>query len=287
MDMKVTTLADKAMLARLSRRKMRTARRDEELEQQVRNDYNSPDLTVTKHLFKSPSHPVRQLIRNYDAIYQEHTRRTAPWIDRGPRILPAVQFEAYMQAMREVVNAVDRALPGIVATWDRQVRDDMLHRGARAKYEDYPLASEVSGLFSVDYTVMPLPDVRDFRVDVSDDMKERLEQAVKDAEAGMRREAVERMLEPIRAAVKKLRTPIGEEGSIFRNSLVENLRDGIEQARGLVIDDEELLAHIEQVAATIEGKDMSPDVLRTNTTARSEAAEKLAGLMANLGGLMG
>lgn len=286
MDARVKTLADKAMLAKLTRRKMSTKRRDLELEQTVRKDTNDDSLTVNKHLFRDKAHPVRQLISLMDEVYTEHTRRTAPWVDRGPRILPSQSYFDYCNAMRERIDEIDRRLPGILNNWGKHVMDDLASRGSRGKLEDYPEESQVAEMFHVDFVIYPLPDVRDFRVDVDPDMAAKLQNAVEEAEAAARSEVLERMLKPLRAAAEKLKVPIGEKGSIFRDSLVENLIDGLEQARLLNIGDDDLTQIIEQTEAMIKsGVSLDAEQLRGSQPVREATAKQLDNILSNLGGI--
>lgn len=286
MDARVKTLADKAMLAKLTRRKMSTKRRDIELEQTVRKQVADDGITINKQLFQDKAHPVRQLLGLIDEVYTEHTRRTAPWVDRGPRILPSDHYFDYCSAMRDRIDAIDRRLPGILNNWGKHVMDDLAARGSRGKLEDYPEETLVAAMFHVDFVIYPLPDVRDFRVQVDPDMAAKLQEAVTEAEAAVRHEVLERMLKPLRAAAEKLMVPIGEKGAIFRDSLVDNLIEGLEQARLLNIGDADLTQIIEQTESMIKsGVSLDPEQLRGSQPVREATAKQLNAILSNLGGI--
>lgn len=285
----VRTLADKAMLVRLARKRLRTSMRDKDLEDTVQSQSGDASLTVTKHLFRDKGNPVRELMRQYDEVYRLHVEQTLPWVDAGPRLLKNSRYIDYMQLMRTAIAKVEAEVPALVAQWDTLVAHDMQSRGARASRDDYPQKDQVGDMFAFDLQCFPLPNVSDFRVEVDDTTKQALDDALHAAELSARQEVINRMMEPMRRAAEKLAVPIGEQGSIFRDSLVENIRDGVKMARELNISDdstmEQSLADIEQsVTETFGTDDKGIEALRHNQTQRDKAAAKLEDIMSRLGG---
>jgi hypothetical protein len=284
-NIQVRTLADKAMLVRLARRRMRVSLRDKDLERTVRAQANDDSLTVTKHLFRDPDSPVRKLMQSYDELYRMHVERTLPWIDRGPRLLPSAQFFDYMEVMRTAIEDVTRRIPPIISDWEAHVARDIAKRGGRASRDDYPDRYHVENMFSVDLQTFPLPDTGDFRVEVDEATKAALEGALADAEAAARSDIIRRMLEPVERAIEKLAVPIGEKGGIFRDSLIHNLFEGVYQAKRLNIsDDPALIRTIEEVEARLNTY-MNKDALRQNQTHREHARKELNDIMSQLGQL--
>lgn len=283
---KIKTLADRAMLVRLARKRLSVSKRDKDLEAVVRSTHGDDSLTVTKHLFRSKDNMVRDLLRSSDEVYARHAQLTLPWIDRGPRLLPSTQYFDYMQEMRQLMASVQSRVPIITANWKQLVRDDILSRGAAASVDDYPDEYDVPNLFGFDLQVYPLPDTQDFRVDVDPETIASLEDALQHAEQVARNDVIQRMLEPIARAAEKLAVPIGKEGSVFRDSLVSNLFAGIEQAKSLnITEDPALAAMIQEVDTRVKAAVGTPDALRTAQEHRSKAADELNDLLSKLGTL--
>lgn len=285
-NVEIKTLADKAMLARLSRRRISTSVRDKSLEGSVRATTGDDSITVSKHLFKDKNSFVRKLILAFDEVYRLHIENTMPWIDRGPRLLPSKNYMQYMETMRQAIEQVDRMVPYVVDNWSALVDEDIVRRGGTASRGDYPARMKVADSFSVDLQVLPLPDTSDFRVEVDDATRDALQTALEEAEQAARADIIRRMMEPIEKAVAKLSTPIGEQGSIFRDSLLNNLFDGIAQAKSLNIsDDPELARQIELIEAKV-GEVANPSaapLLREDENRRKQAHDALSDIMGQLG----
>jgi len=281
----VKTLADKAMLARLARRRMNTSVRDKALEAHVRHETQDDSVIVTKHLFRVKSCYVRKLISKYDEVYRLHMDSTMPWIDRGPRLLPSKLYFNYMERMRQAIEEVDQLVPFLFRNWGSLVDQDVISRGGTASGHDYPSAATVANAFSIDLQILPLPDTSDFRVDVDDATRDALQGALQEAEQAARADIIRRMLEPVERAVEKLQVPIGEQGSVFRDSLVSNLLGGIHQAKLLNISDDADLSHaIEEIEARVTAV-AKPEALRNSVDHRTKAAKELADIMGKLGTL--
>jgi len=276
------TIADSCLLAVLERQRLSTSRRaDKYTEERIRQQEGDDSITIRKHLFKSG--PVRELLRILDSAYAEHKKMTAPWIDRGPRLLPGVMFEKYASTMNEFKEMIDHLVPDIVRNWETLVQADMherqIHGAKHISRDEYPHDMDVAGMFSIDWRVAPVPKDSDFRVQVPEYIKEKQRQSLQDAVEGVRRDLIQRMLEPVQRAVAKLSIEIGEKGSIFRDSLVENLQDALDQAQELnVTDDPKLAAAIQQMQVVVHGYIGSPDALREQEGHRKQAVEKLSEL---------
>lgn len=281
----ITTLADKAMLARLSRRRMSTSVRDKALESTVRSQTQDDSITVTKHLFRSKESYVRKLIHKYDEVYRLHIDNTMPWIDRGPRLLPSKLYFNYMEMMRAAIAEVDQMVPYLRSNWHSLVSDDVARRGGTASPHDYPPVSTVLQAFGIDLQILPLPDTGDFRVEVDDGTRDALMGALQEAEQAARADIIRRMLEPVEKAVEKLKVPIGETGSIFRDSMVSNLFEGIQKAKLLNIsDDPDLSRAIDEIEARVSAV-AKPEALRSDEDHRKKATKELADIMGKLGQL--
>jgi hypothetical protein len=191
---------------------------------------------------------------------------------------------SYSQDMRDAIDALMAKIPALQAQWNTLVQNDIASRGGAASVDDYPDQADLPSMFSFDLHIMPLPDTKDFRVQVDETTKRSLERALKAAEQTARGDILRRMLEPLSKAADKLSVPIGEQGSVFRDSLVENIREGLSQAKSLnIVDDPDLQSIIDRVEDVVERTVSQPDALRTQQTVRDKAKQELDDLLNNLG----
>jgi len=288
MDMKVTSLAEKAMLVKLTMRKANLTRRDSSVEAVVQSQFDDSSLTVLCRLFKDKHNPINQVMSATSEIYSYHKNHTLPYVDKGPRILPNNMYMEYTSEMRSRISHVDNLIAKFMPKYDTYVQLDLTHRGGRARVDDYPTAEEFQARLGFDLRFMPLPDRKHFLFDLSDSDVQNFMQAMQDAEAAARTDGISRMLEPLKHLVEKLNRPIGTDGAIFRDSAVENVVEGLEIARKLMIESSpELEGVIKELDAAVSKYAGHKEWLRESPVVREQAAKKLDDIAKQMGAFMG
>lgn len=137
----------------------------------------------------------------------------------------------------------------------------------------------------MDYEVVPVPDVTHFMVDLAegevaairDDLRRQVEGKIRGAVGDL----FQRVGEAVKACADRLTETDGKQ-KIFRDSMLENLRDIVAIAPRLnITDDAALKDLVARVSAAIEG--VEPDHLRPKSpNYRPEARAKLRNEMADL-----
>jgi hypothetical protein len=282
-----TTLKDKAVLVRLKRGSVTAHKKDrsatEMVEQQVGRTHMG---NFSKHLLKNSSHFKGVQTAMYD-LYKYHVQNTLPWLDEGLRILPSNTYMEYTQEMDDYRALVQSAVRRLQFTWASEISQDAHRLGQLFNPDDYPDQSKLPDLFYVDLAFLPVPDTADFRVDISEQHKQSLTQAIHDAEQSAATHVLEQLLEPLQRMAEKLRVPIGEDGAIFRNSLTENLLDTAARMERINIsEDQTIAAAIQQVKTLAKTAVLRTDQLRENPTIRQDTATEVEAMLANLGGLL-
>lgn len=272
----VRSLNSKAMLVKLTCYKPAMQRRDRSAEGFVQAQLNDTSLTVSSKLFKEKTNPVRVLTNKAGAVYDYHTKNTLPWVDRGPRLLPVEKYDDYSQHMRKIIADVESATAALMPHYDKYVSDDIIERGARASLADYPTKEDFEAKLKFKFFFSPLPDASHYLFDVSEDDKAALTQQLDQAVADAQQDMAARIHDPLVHLVKKLRIPIGRDGSVFRDSAVTNVTEALDIVAGLAMGDETVLSVVDEVRRAIRSAAAAPDVLRQSPDVRAEAAEKLA-----------
>lgn len=293
MDMKVTTLADKAMLVKLTMRRANLTRRDTVAEAVIQNQLDDASLIVNSKLFRDKLNPINQIMSKASEVYTYHKTHTLPYIDKGPRILPNTQYLDYTRAMRDRIAAVDNMMALHMPNYDKFVQLDIQYRsqgktGTRATPSDYPTASEFQQRMGFDLRFTPMPEARHFLFDISDDDLAEFNATMEQVAASARNETIKRMMEPLTHLVEKLNKPIGTEGAIFRDSAIENVMEGVSMAYKLnVTDDPEITAMADALKSAVSVFNHNKDVLRESPIVREQAAKKLDEIAKKMGGLYG
>ena len=289
MELKVTPLNAKAMLVKLTVRRANLSRRDTVAESFVQNQLDDTSLIVSSKLFRDKSNPINQLMTKVSEVYTKHKESTLPYVDKGPRILPNEQYFDYSSLMRSVIAVVDNMKALHMPNYDKYVQLDIQQRSmspnSRAKLEDYPTAEEFESRIGFDLRFSPLPDASHFLFDISEDDKSAFTDMMATVEQSARNETIKMMLEPLGHLVEKLNKPIGTEGSIFRESAIENVVENINRAKKLnVSDDPEITQMINTLSSAVNVY-TGTNVLRESPIVREQAAKKLDEIARQMGAL--
>jgi len=296
--MKLTTLAEKAVLVKLTTRRANLTKRDTIAEEFVQEELGDTSLIVNKKLFRDAMNPVNILVSKMSEPYTYHKTHTLPYVDKGPRLLPTTQYLDYTANMRRINQEVDTMKANVMPKYDQYVQLDIQSRIARdagkakpPKYiapslEDYPTSEQFEQAISTTLVFSPLPDARHFLFDISEEDMGQFNDQMDAVSQRARSEVIKRMMEPLKHLVDKLNKPIGTEGHIFRDSAVENVIEGIDMAKKLnVNDDPDIVDMANTIGEAISKYSTNVDVLRESPIVREQAAAKLDYIARQMGGL--
>lgn len=285
-------LNEKAMLVKLTMRRANLTRRDQTAEAIIQNAMDDQSLIVSSKLFRDKTNPINKIMAEASAVYQYHKTNTLPYIDKGPRILPNNNYMEYTAEMRSRIARVDALLDNYLPNWDTYVQLDLAYRStnktnSRAQPDDYPSAEEFRQKMGFDLRFSPLPEAKHFLYDIDEADLEVFNSSIKEAERVARVDCIKRMLEPLEHLVDKLQTPIGAEGSIFRDSAIDNVLEGLDMARRLNMDESpELTEAIGHLSSALITAARFKDSLRESPVVREQAAAKLKSVANKMAGLM-
>ena len=143
--------------------------------------------------------------------------------------------------------------------------------------------------FSVDVRYMPVPTTGDFRVVISDEDKASLQQQLDDAGNNATKHVLESMITPMKRAIEKLAVPIGKDGSVFRDTLIDNMVDVAERMNKVNISDDPAIQEKINDLRSLVGAYASPigkDNLRSSQTVREKAVNQIDSLVSQMAGLV-
>jgi hypothetical protein len=297
-----TSIASKAMKVKLTRGTGMARRRDHAAEAAVKEQFGE-DMTVTKALFKDKNNPIFKRGQVASEMYAYFTKYTLPHSDDGWRILPNNLYFEVSTKLGDYASSLEHFDRVIVGNYDYIVQKDIdLRRGpwlvAYSKAladgrplppepcgNDYPTLEHIKRLLYVRYYFEPISTANDFRYMVTEQDKTRLSELLTTIEENARVSLYERMLEPMKRFVDKLAVPIGQEGSIFRDSLIGNLNELLCVLPRLNMNND---AHVQKalddLKALVTPYVFNPSQLREDQTVRDTARAKMEALMSSLEG---
>jgi hypothetical protein len=279
---RVSKLSDKALLVKLTTRRVGLTKKDRALTAQLQAQENDASITVLTKLFKDKSGPIYKIFTNVNGVYTYHKQHTLPYIDAGPRILPNKLYFDYTQEMKQRIAVVDALLDNYMPVYDQLVAEDIAYRNfgktvGRADASEYPTADKFRSSISMDFRFQPMPDTRHFLFDLNDDDLQAVAQAEEEAIAAANADTVNRMLKPLGALVERLKEYQGSKGERWHNAIIENVLDGCNMARKLAIDPApELLTELNNLETMAKGYLDHVEIIKASPLARDEARKRLA-----------
>lgn len=231
---------------------------------------------------------IATLISRARAFHVEHT---SPWLDAGPRILSAAMHGAYVEGMEKFEVEFHPLVTRFVDNYPSYIDAAQANYAALGQLfnaNDYPKTSRIAAKFAWRLEYMPIPTASDFRVDIGqatvDRIKAGIERRVNESAANAVRDVFERVYEKVAAMVEKLGQYVPADGSpgsktqgIFRDSLVENVRDLVTIMPALnFTNDPRITALAGQMAELVKH---DADTLRESDNIRETVASQAAAIV--------
>ncbi len=257
------------------------------LDQEESKQYGAGN--VNKHLFEGRNNLVKSTISKFTEVYTYVKDNTVPWTT-GVDMLNINHYIEFTSGLRQRVDDANRAVDTLCLSWEDEVKADLERLGEialakgkpnLANANDYPDVDELRSKFGIHIRYMPVPTTGDFRVGISDDDKASLQQQLDDAGINANKHVIKSMIEPMERAIAKLSVPIGNDGSVFRDTLVDNLVDVTERMNKINLsDDATIQGSIDNLRDLISSysSEQGKDLLRSSQTSREKAVTDIDAL---------
>ena len=222
-----------------------TARKqDKRVSKEVATSHNMGAHMGSYYKSLVSSNELAEVNRLVSAARAAHYKWTLPWLDSGPRVLPAAVFFEYSQEMAEYRNAFNDAVDRFIDVYDHQKEEARKVLGTTYSPEDYPASWELAYKFGFVTHFAPVPTGNDFRCEIpqaeADQIREQVEQTTNQAMESAVVSLYSRMADVVSAFVERL----GESDKVFRDSLVENARELVDILPRLNVTGNERIAKL-------------------------------------------
>ena len=251
----------------------------------LRANYASENAgRFTKQLF--PGCDLLSAIKSHaNAVRQTFYQNVLAWGIDGTFLLPTKNYIEYMDKFRQQRDQyMDRLVPDFLREYPNLQAEAQRRLGDLYSHEDYPSPLKVAAKFYMDISEYPLPS-SDFRLDLSDDVTDRiranLEASLRAQHATAMRDAWQRLYDKVKHAADKLSDP----SAIFRDSLIENIRETCAVLTRLnITDDPAMEAMRSEVEYTLARS--NPEALRVDARMRQDAADTAADIVSRISNIM-
>jgi hypothetical protein len=231
-----------------------------------------------KHILAGSDH-LESITKLAGEIREWHARQTLPWSDTGTRLLPMNNFFDYKARLGEYETEFQSRVNTFITEYPNIITVMAYRLGQLFDRSEYPDAHKIAAKFNLKYTIMPVPEVNDFRIDVEeairDEMRAEYEKAYDSRVEAAMQDAWSRLHMTLEHMIDRLS---GEDKKIFRNSLIENALELTTLLTKLnVTKDPKLEEARKALERSLVG--VTPDELRKSVGARDEVLARVTEIM--------
>ncbi len=192
--------------------------------------------------------------------------QTLPWTDEGWRVLTSANYMPFTQAIRSKIQAIKAADQEFFGKYLDYVNDAKARLNSLFNQKDYPALADLGEKFDVKVDFTPIPESSDIRTEGLDQadldaIGADIDDRVRTATEGIVKDLWSRLFEPVKHMTEKLSDP----KAIFRDSLINNLKDICDLLPRLNITNDKDLEKMSQTIRDSLTK-YTPDDLRPKDT---------------------
>jgi hypothetical protein len=279
-------LSDRALLVQLSISQWTARKYDKKATQEVAMTFNtSKDAGRYNKSLLPMNDYLDRVHKKTTHIREKFYKNTLPWGMEGTMMLPSANYLAFMTEFRKEKNEWLTLVQDFVQHYDQLKMDAQRVLGGLYADADYPSTTEVLCKFNIDMAVFPVPST-DFRVSIASDELTRIQQDVEARVANAQAEAMKEVWTRLYDRVKHMAEKLADPKAIFRDTLVDNLKDQCSMLSRLnFMDDPDLESMRQQVEGTLASH--HPDALRNDPDLRRDTAAEAKAIMDKMSVFMG
>ena len=215
-----------------------------------------------------------------------HYGMSMPWSDMGMRLVPTTMYlSKYSKAMSELEQEFYRLVNIFLAAYQWEIGQAQVKLGDLFNPDEYPTTDAVRNKFRFQLHEMPVPDVGDFRLYVSNEAMNALADKYKNYYTTQLNNAMGDLWQRTHTALTKMSERLdyadGETKKVFRDSLVDNVVEMVELLDTFnITGDTQMSAMKARLEDTLRG--VTPDALREDGYLRAETKRAVDDIIKSL-----
>ena len=194
-----------------------------------------------------------------------HYLNTLPWDDSGSRLLTVANYDRYTEIIDELADKLIAHRSEFIADYPAYIDQARIDLGGLFRIADYPSTESLRDKFAVRYRITPVPDADHFMARLASDDTDRVKRDIEAQVQERLQDAVtdlyRRLGEAVQHVSDRLRDGDNGKALIFRDTMIQNVRDLVDIVPRLNIFGDDRLAqlcqHVKDRIASVD-----PDTLR-------------------------
>lgn len=211
-----------------------------------------------------------QKISNEARIY--HYEQTLLWNDDGNRLLPSANYFNYQAKMSQFKIDFENAVDNFILAYPALIADAQIRLNGMFNFSDYPTTDKIKTKYYFQTEINPIPNASDFRIDLNTEEVETIKKEIEEKTTRTINEAMKELYKRLFEVINHAAEALSDPEKIFRDSLIDNIRDICAIIPTLNITNDE---NLNSLAAEAKEKlaQQSPQNLREYGHHRQKAAE--------------
>ncbi|MGH0004519.1 hypothetical protein ACQU0X_31015 [Pseudovibrio ascidiaceicola] len=280
------TLACRAMLVSLSISSWSGRKLDRKVTEEVNTSRGAASDAGRYNKMLLPKEALDAIHKKASAIRNEFYARTLPWMDDGQRIMAANAYLAHSQWIAKQRSEYEQLVEELLTKYPDYVEEAKQLLNGMFVPADYPPVEILREKFGLSVVVLNVPNGEDFRVAMSDaqaeQIRSQIESKVTEASKNAMKDVYRRITESLTRMIERLNnykpgSRIERAQGVFRNSLVENIRDLIDVMPALNITGDPELDRITERLKDVTVYDAN--VLKASTAKRKDTAAEAQAIL--------
>lgn len=207
---------------------------------------------------------------------------TLPWAADGARIISSQNYLPFTAEFSKRKADFENAVAQFLNQYPTLREMARRKLGDLFSESEYPEADQLARKFQCEMRILPIPDISDFRVEISDAEKRAFLESMERVEKEALQECYRRLFDVVSKAADRLKQP----DAIFRDSLVSNINELVELLPRLnPLQDPQLDALRAEVNSVV--SKVSAESIRSSETTREATAKSLSDIADKMGAFMG
>jgi len=264
-------LDERALLVQLNVSQPTMSKRDKKVSEQVAMTNNAITTAGTYHKSLLPNNEYLGNVHKYTTLVRQFFyQNTLPWLSDGTMILPTENYMPFMERFNEMKVEWFRLVDTFINQYPQLQLNAQRDLGSLYNPDEYPTEYELKLKFGMDMTVLPIPS-DDFRVDIEsselENIRKQVGEKVESSIENAMREAWQRLYDKVKHIADKL----SDNKNIFRDTMIDNLKELCDVLKRMNITDDVNLENIRQQVDTKLANN-NPESLRLDLDLRRQKA---------------
>jgi hypothetical protein len=240
-------------------------------------------LRVNKHLV--PKETLAAVVSASNALRGHFYEATLPWADQGARVITRVGYRPFLEKHEKLMrNFQDAATHLVEVDYPAARAQAEFRMGDAFNEEDYPAPWELREKFYVKLDIDPIPEGKDFRVDISKEDAAAVKQQIEERLRGRVQAAAKDVWGRLRLVIEHYAKTMANTDIKFKDATVRNLHDLVEALPALnILEDPALDAFAKDARQSL---DWSAKEIRDNPETRKAAAAEAEAVLDRMSGFM-